>query len=223
MRCCSGTPNGADPSPLAAFEIVGNARTCFSPDGRHLITVSSSRGRAQQGRTPNEIHLWDVKKREKIATLRGYDADVVHLAFSPDGAQLASGGREGKVKLRDVKMGTEKAALHSFGPWIMDVAFRADGRVLVTGDYDGRIKLWDVKQEKELLTLWGHSWPLAFVGFIPEGNRLVSGTDPAVKVDLLDSVDPLDRPDCPDGPRCPLFHGSRGFCSLRSLLRLRFQ
>lgn len=86
------------PQPLAAFEILGNARACFSPDGRYLITVSYSRGRgrAQQGRTPNEIHLWEVKKREKITTLRGHDADVVHLAFSHDGALLASGEAGGQ-------------------------------------------------------------------------------------------------------------------------------
>ncbi len=55
----------------------------FSPDGRHLATLSSAVGAP--------IRIWRVATGAEVATLRGFDAQVTTLAFSPDNKLLVSG------------------------------------------------------------------------------------------------------------------------------------
>jgi WD40 repeat protein len=38
------------------------------------------------------LRLWDVETGRQVATLQGHDADVVAIAFSPDGRTLVAGG-----------------------------------------------------------------------------------------------------------------------------------
>lgn len=41
--------------------------------------------------------LWDIASEENIAIFRGHPADIQCLAFSSDGAILASGGYDGTI------------------------------------------------------------------------------------------------------------------------------
>ena len=72
----------------------------FSPEGSTLASAG--------GWSDATIKLWDVKSRELTGLLEGHTGRVRALAFSPDGALLASAGHEDKtVHLWDV--GTRKS------------------------------------------------------------------------------------------------------------------
>lgn len=70
----------------------------FSPCGRYLAS-----GSWWQGTKKVSIRLWNVATGENITTFWGHSTDVQDLAFSPDGALLASGSFDGTILLWDLK------------------------------------------------------------------------------------------------------------------------
>ena len=71
----------------------------FSPCGRYLVSGSWW----QEGQEKVSIRLWEVSTGENIATLWGHPTDIQDLAFSSDGALLASGSFDGTILLWDTK------------------------------------------------------------------------------------------------------------------------
>ena len=64
------------------------------------------------------------------------------VAFSPDGARIVSGGKDGTVRLwtLDGKPAAEPFKGHAGG--VYSVAFSPDGARIVSGGYDGTVRLW---------------------------------------------------------------------------------
>lgn len=74
----------------------------FSPCSRYLVSG------AWWGFTDKvSIRLWDVTTGENVHTFWGHSSDVQDLAFSSDGALLASAGYDGSTLLWDMKPYTE--------------------------------------------------------------------------------------------------------------------
>ena len=71
----------------------------FSPCGRYLVSGSWW----QEGQEKVSIRLWEVSTGENIATFWTHPTDIQDLAFSPEGARLASGGFDGTILLWDMK------------------------------------------------------------------------------------------------------------------------
>ena len=69
----------------------------FSPCGQYLAS-----GAWWQGTDKVPIQLWDVASGENIVTFWGHPTDIQSLAFSPDGALLASGSYDGTILLWDM-------------------------------------------------------------------------------------------------------------------------
>ena len=133
----------------------------FSPDGATLA-YGSSRG----------IELWDVATSENTATLRGNGA----VAFSPDGAMLASMDFFAGLKLWDVATGANTAILPDHTGTVQSVAFSPDGATLASGAQDSTVKLWDVETGRNIATLEGHLNHVWSVAFSPDGATLASGS-----------------------------------------------
>jgi WD40 repeat protein len=47
---------------------------------------------------PAQIVLWDLKTMRRRTTLTGHGGQINHIAFSPDGAMLVSGGTDGTIR-----------------------------------------------------------------------------------------------------------------------------
>jgi WD40 repeat protein/Flp pilus assembly protein TadD/tRNA A-37 threonylcarbamoyl transferase component Bud32 len=168
----------------AAFD--GLYRVAFSPDGK-LLATGSMRG---------WVRLWDVKSRRLLRSMQHHDwtekpimrlssgtvytlGGVVVLAFSPDGTQLLSGGRDGTAQLWEVASGLRRAILRH----PVDVkagAFSPDGALVLTGwcrpntQGLGGAQLWEVAtgQPRGGPLTQEETWAVAFS---PDGQRLLTG------------------------------------------------
>jgi len=122
------------------------------------------------------VRLWDVGSYTCTAALTGPEGAAFSVAFSPDGALLASGNagqpvhvwrmgdrfRRGPVTLAD---DTD----------VMSVAFSPDGALLATGNCHKTVRLWDVIGRTCLATLSGHGGWVYSVAFDPDGRMLATG------------------------------------------------
>jgi WD40 repeat protein len=131
-----------------------------SPDGTTLATTNCQ----------DTIKIWDIRTGAELRTL-GQPAGgcTPALAFSPDGAMLASTEGEPNpedIRIRDVKTGTVLRTLRGYSHLsqithkgiandLESVTFSPDGNVVAGSDYDRITKLWDVRSGSVLRTLGG--------------------------------------------------------------------
>ena len=158
------------PHQIATLEghTDGVAAVSFSPDGSLLASGSSD----------GTILLWDMRSRERVATL-GHTDGVAAVSFSPDGSLLASGSSDGTILLWDMRSRERVATLgHTDG--VAAVSFSPDGSLLASGSSDGTILLWDMRSRERVATLGvaileRHTDGVAAVSFSPDGSLLASG------------------------------------------------
>ena len=84
-----------------------------------------------------------------VQSLKGHTAEVDAVEFAPDGATLASGGKDTFIKIWDVRTGKLLRTLKGHTGRVESLAFSPDGKTLATGGGGGdtSVKLWDLTKE----------------------------------------------------------------------------
>ena len=122
------------------------------------------------------LRQWDVFNGQEVRDPVGDGERVYSVAFSPDGALMATSGGDQTIKLWDVQSGQQVRALPGHGTHLMCMSFSPDGRLLASAGDDALIKIWDVASGQELRTLSGHLTPVTSLAFSPDGALLASGS-----------------------------------------------
>ena len=63
----------------------------------------------------NTVRIWDSVTGKQLFVLKGHDAPVCSVAFSPDGHRLASGSYDKTVKIWDTRGARELLSLKGHG------------------------------------------------------------------------------------------------------------
>ncbi len=129
-------------------------------------------------------HLWQLCHNE-AATLQ-HPAEVLALAFSPDGKLLAASGG-GEVRLWETASGR---VLHKFrgdAGEFARLAFSPDGRWLASTGSSHTIDLWDAVTGARLRGFEAGAAGFTNVAFAPDGKRLAAISDDGV-VKLWDAA-----------------------------------
>jgi WD40 repeat protein len=146
-----GTVRVWDISPGGGVEPIlfphGNAintAVVFHPGGTRLATASA-----------DVAQIWDIATGESLHTLSS-DDEIWMVAYSPDGALLATADKVATVKLWDAESGQEISTLtglpqqeNRFFQGVPAAVFSPDGTWLATAGGDGAVRIWDVPSLQE--------------------------------------------------------------------------
>jgi len=163
-----GTPITIDAGfPVAALAV--------SADGKVLATAGEDQ----------PIRVWDRSTGKLVRQLGEKSQSALALAFSPDGALLIAGYKNGTAGLWTAG-GAKRGLLRGHRDRVWSVAFSPDGATIATASLDGTVRLWDTATRLPVATL---PRPLAHgVAFSRDGKLLATvGADPAVQ--LLELAD----------------------------------
>ena len=124
------------------------------------------------------IALWKqtADRRTLVRVLKGHDSTIAAIAYSPDGATLASASADKSIKLWRVSEGKAIATLNGHSDGVTSLAFSPDGERVASGSNDKSVKLWSTVSGKLLATLSGHNDGVTSVAFSPKDNLLASGS-----------------------------------------------
>jgi len=145
------------------------AAVAFSPDCHTLIS----------GGLVGVIDVWNVPRRQCLASIAAHSARVVSLAISPDGTIAASGSTDTTIKLWNLKTSRWLATLkgHKRPVWVL--AFSPDGQTLASGSGDHSVRLWNLslRREAAIFRIFTSSNPgvpeeIRSLNFSPDGNTL---------------------------------------------------
>ncbi|MGH7174463.1 MAG: PQQ-binding-like beta-propeller repeat protein [Gemmataceae bacterium] len=150
----------------------------YSSDGKILATggggLNSHRIPLRFWHRDCTIRLWDAASGKELSTALGPRADVLALAYSPDGKQLASAGKDSLIRLWRVADGKLLRWLEGHGGTVYSLAFSPDGKVLASASEDKSARLWETATGKVLHELKGHDGEVTAVAFSPDGKTLAS-------------------------------------------------
>jgi len=189
--CLRDVPGGKE---VREYRTGGTSIDSFavSPDRKTLAVRTSG---LWGGKTT--IHLYDFATGERTRSFEDPSDDSLmyftggRLAFSPDGAILASADCSSIVHLWEVATGKELRQLRGHESAVLGVAFSPTGRVLASGAggltvpmgstsrsnmfTDTTIRFWDTSTGRQLLSIKHDEGPVYTVAFSRDGNLLAAG------------------------------------------------
>jgi WD40 repeat protein/serine/threonine protein kinase len=162
------------PGQMTPFNLTNSGMPLLiSPDEHWLASLSDDGIQMYElpSLAPNSRPAW-------VAPLKNFLHSHLHeLAYSPDGAILGAGSREGQVALFDARTGRPLASFNGHNGRVETLSFSPDGKILATCGMDRLIKLWDTTNWTHFATLVGHRREVWTVTYSPDGQMLASGGD----------------------------------------------
>ena len=149
----------------------------LSPNGRQFAAAS----------TNHTVDLWDVDSdaSQPVHVLRGHTHQIWHLAYSPDGRQLATNS-EDSIRIWDPATGHQLFALAS--DQRSTLAYSSDARRLLSIGENGSYHLWNPMTGKLIATFGSGHYSQRHLGacFSPDGKSVAAAEGKEVR--LYDAV-----------------------------------
>ncbi len=109
--------------------------------------------------------------------------NVLALAMSPDGTQIATGGDDNKIAIWSTTDGKENYTVNGEDSWITSLAFHSNGKFLASGERSGKVTVFDLSTGTAAYHFEGHKGTVYSADFNVRYNYLAtSGADGMLKI-----------------------------------------
>lgn len=139
-------------------------RLIFSPDSRWLAVC-------WRGGT---ARLVDTATGRQAHELGGHDT-VATIAFTRDGKQVATFGKNPGGKLWNLETMAPTGIVYSHPGLVRSAAFSRDGALVATGSDDGSARLWTTATGAPVGSAMPHTGEVVQLAFRKDGKRLLTG------------------------------------------------
>jgi WD40 repeat protein len=124
--------------------VTPSETVAFDPTGERIATAHP---------TVESPQIWDLTTGT-LEGLNGTDG-ALDVAWSPDGALIATAGTDGVIRLWDSQSGTHRLALHGHRTSVDKVRFSPDGSKLASVAPDGTLRIWALDLDDLIDLAWG--------------------------------------------------------------------
>jgi WD40 repeat protein len=111
-------------------------------DGINDVALGAGRDLVAAASDDHIVALW---REGRTTLLRGHQAKVRGVAFSPDDSLLVSAAEDGSIRLWDASDGRLLDVLSEHTSFVMDVAVSPDGRTVASASIDRTVRLWPAR------------------------------------------------------------------------------
>ena len=116
----------------------------FSPDGIHLASAGCGEY-VERLCVRGVMNIWDINSGGLLYSVEAHTRNIASIAYSSDGALIASAGWDRTVRIWDAETGTLLQTLVGHTGGVSSVTFSPDGTHIVSGGGgDGTIRIWGI-------------------------------------------------------------------------------
>lgn len=149
-------------------------KIAFRADGRRIAVLVGEQ----------RIVVWDPTARRQVCVCKVPNGQILDMAFSPDGRQIAAVGgpnpeQPGEVTLFDLASGRPADHFAAHTKAASAVAFSPDGRQMITGSADATAIIWELAGHTKKLVLEDKAKQrtdrVESLHFTPDGQQVLVG------------------------------------------------
>jgi WD40 repeat protein len=135
-----------------------------------------------------DLVSWQTGDWSRQWRVRAHDMAITRIAYSGDGAQVATASVDGTARVVDAATGRPLHTLAA-GSMLLAAAFSPDARSLATGGTDGTIRLWDTARGTLIREFAPAGGTIAALRFAADGTRLLSGSGQPSRIEEWDPAE----------------------------------
>ena len=102
---------------------------------------------------PGQLLVWEWQSETYVMKQQGHGGAMQCLAYSPDGALVATGGTDAKVKLWNTSSNFCFVTFAEHEAAVTGLAFTPSGKVVVSSSLDGTVRAFDMARYRNFKTL----------------------------------------------------------------------
>jgi len=119
---------------------------------------------------------------ETLFTYSGHSGVVNAIAWSPNGARIASASVDKTVQVWGATDGSSVFTYHGHSAAVRDVAWQHSGQHIASGSRDKTVQIWNATNGSGAVILRERSLPINVITLSPDGTQIASATYDTVRI-----------------------------------------